>query len=72
MHGSYTSKGILKETFTDFLDLPYLITEQLWKLIDSNAKGFLSCDDFANFFGKLTCGSIRDKISIIFQMYSLM
>ena len=58
-----------KEILTDFLDFPFLLSEQLWKIVEPKAKGFITCEEFADFFGKLAYGSIRDKISLIFQMY---
>lgn len=68
MLGKYPNKGVQKEIFMDYLDLPYLITEQLMKIMDPTSKGYIGIEEFTYVLSTLAWGDLAGKMSLVFQM----
>ena len=55
----------------DYIDLPYFISNQLWKLMDPTNRGWVGLEQFVVILSTITIGDIKDRISLVFQMLDL-
>eukprot|EP00347_Sterkiella_histriomuscorum_P020731 403336692 len=63
------SKGIDKLTIMKYSQLPGIIAERFFALLDINKNGFISFQDFMNKLLMLFHSSLQEKLHSIFQMY---
>ena len=66
--GKSQSNGLLREVLSDYLDLPCLIFDQICKILDPDNRGYIVLEAFLKFFASLALGTLKEKVSIIFDM----
>ena len=63
------SLGVSKIKLIDFLKLPIFICEKLFKLMDEDKDGYLSCDELIDPLSKLYFGTFEETAEFIFNIY---
>jgi hypothetical protein len=62
------SKGIEKITFIDYMNLPFIVGEKIFNVINKNKNGYLSQNDFVTGIINLYVGGLEETQKIIFKM----
>jgi Ca2+-binding EF-hand superfamily protein len=58
-----------KISFENFMDLPLIVTEKIFKTLDRGGKDYLDLDDFVEGLFTLYAGPIQERIKLIFEIF---
>jgi len=61
-------KGVEKIAFIDYMNLPFIVGEKLFNVIDKNRNGFLSQTEFVSGIINLYMGALEETQKVIFNM----
>lgn len=62
-------KGVDKLSFVNYCNLPGLLVDRLFSIIESTEKGYASRENFISTMCKIYCSTIDEKIRLSFDMY---
>ena len=62
------TKGIEKISFIDYINLPFIVGEKLFNIIDKNKNGFLSQTEFVTGIINLYVGGLEETQKMIFNL----
>jgi|TARA_B110000285_G_scaffold200990_1_gene235271 hypothetical protein len=63
------TKGINKVSLLDYAQLPGVLGERLFNVIDTDKNGYLDQREFLTGLFRLYCSSFDEKIDLIFEIY---
>lgn len=58
-----------KISFENFMDLPLIVTEKIFKTLDRGSKEYLDIDDFVDGLFNLYAGPIEERIKLVFEIF---
>ena len=64
-----SNTGISKITFSNYYNLPGIILDRLFSVLDTNKSGFLETQEFINGMCILFCGDFDSQTNFIFKFY---
>lgn len=64
-----SEKGFCKVIFSNYLELPGLISTRLFNLLDHDSDGYLSYSEFAKGMNKLFNSNLQELIEFIFSLF---
>jgi Ca2+-binding EF-hand superfamily protein len=67
--GIENKEALGKSYFQDFLNLPLFISDKIFNVIDTDAKGYLTKLDFVEGLFNLFAGEINQRIKLAFQIF---
>ena len=62
-------KGINKVTFIDYAQLPGLLGERFFHIMDADRDGYIDEQEFLTAFFRLYCSNFDEKTELIFEIY---
>ena len=63
------TKGINKVSMLDYCQLPGLLAERLFSVLDQDGDGYLSGREFLSGLLRFYCSSFDEKIKLVFEIY---
>lgn len=63
------NKGINKISFINYCQLPGLVAERLFSILDVDKNSYLSEDEFLNGFLTFYCSNFNEKMKLCFDVY---
>jgi len=62
-------KGIPKHVLHSYMNLPGLIGDSFYRILDTNKDEYIDLNEFLNGLSRIYFGDFEDKLKFIFEMY---